>query len=175
MTPPTASLERHGALRTVSLRGEWTLNALEGKVEGLRALLASEEVRSAERWNLSDVERLDSLGAVILWRAWADRLPVALVADSHVLAMLEAVSVLGSRPATRPVPSSRLDPLIAFGRAGWSSGASDAQVDRTDRPDTARSGAHRSPAAGCAAARNFRQSAQDRRQGACRSRLWWVF
>jgi phospholipid/cholesterol/gamma-HCH transport system permease protein len=120
MTPPTASLERHGALRVVSLRGEWTLNALEGRVDGLRAVLTSEEACNAERWNLSDVERLDSLGAVILWRAWGDRLPVLLDADSHVRAMLETVPVLGSRAERLPVRPSRLDPLIACGRAGWS-------------------------------------------------------
>jgi hypothetical protein len=47
MTPPTASLEGHGALRVVSLRGDWTLNALEGKVDRLRAVLASEEANAA--------------------------------------------------------------------------------------------------------------------------------
>jgi hypothetical protein len=98
-------------------------------------LLASEEASSAERWNLSDVERLDSLGAVILWRAWGDRLPALLDADSHVRAMLDAVSVLGvaCRDAAGPAVAARSIDRVRTRRLV--AGASGTQVDRAHRPD----------------------------------------
>ncbi|MCB1959912.1 MAG: ABC transporter permease [Rhodocyclaceae bacterium] len=52
--------------------GDWTLSALTPSVKRLRAALMQAQ---GGRWNLARVDRLDSFGALLLWRAWGARLP----------------------------------------------------------------------------------------------------
>jgi phospholipid/cholesterol/gamma-HCH transport system permease protein len=118
MTAPTVSFDNAGAQRVVSLHGDWTLPRLEGLVDALRAELGSVDAQAAERWNLDDVVRLDSLGACLLWRAWGDRLPALLDAAPQTRNMLESVSLLGARGSHMPAKTSLLDPVVVLGRKG---------------------------------------------------------
>lgn len=55
------------------LQGDWTVLALQQRFDALGAELQRLVSAGAERWDLSGVTRLDSAGALLLWRAWGGR------------------------------------------------------------------------------------------------------
>lgn len=120
MGAPTVTLETQGAQRVVALRGEWTLGGLEGRLDALRTALTTADARSIERWNLDGVERIDTLGASVLWRVWGDRLPAALEAPERARAMLDTVAVLGPRRRASEPRRSLLEAVVSFGRLAFS-------------------------------------------------------
>ncbi len=122
MHAPTVTLDASGAQRVVFLRGEWTLNGLEGRLDDLLAMLTSAEVRAAERWNLDGISRMDSLGASFLWRTWGDRVPADLDADARTWATLHSLDVLKPRTTSTGTGLAVLEPVAAFGRAGFAAG-----------------------------------------------------
>jgi phospholipid/cholesterol/gamma-HCH transport system permease protein len=61
--------------RTVQLSGAWDIRALESRARALQGVL-QDEVRGREaHWDLSEIERLDHIGALLLWRTWGKRRP----------------------------------------------------------------------------------------------------
>ena len=73
---PAAAIEtseREGRLH-VRLSGDWTLTALQSPIAGLEARLQALAARNCG-WELSAIGRLDSVGAILIWRAWSRRWP----------------------------------------------------------------------------------------------------
>jgi phospholipid/cholesterol/gamma-HCH transport system permease protein len=70
-----AAIAPDGA-RTVALSGAWDIRALETQAQALTRDLARFAARDA--WDLTGVQRLDHVGALLLWRAWARSRPVHL-------------------------------------------------------------------------------------------------
>jgi phospholipid/cholesterol/gamma-HCH transport system permease protein len=104
----------------VALSGDWTLSALPPPVADLRARLG-ECAAGDPSWDLSAVTRLDSAGAVILWRSWGRRWPAALTASEEQRAILaRAAAVPPRRTADRP--AAAIDALAALGRVLLSAG-----------------------------------------------------
>lgn len=105
-----------GAART-ALHGDWNLVALACQTESVAALEARLRTIAAAggAWDLNDVERLDSLGALTLWRAWGRRWPEQLdISPEHRYA-IERVAALPDAP----LPAPRRDALpvtMALGR-----------------------------------------------------------
>ncbi len=62
---------------TVELTGAWDIRALEARARTLQLRL-SEAARAGVRWDLSRVQRMDHIGALLIWRAWARRRPTQL-------------------------------------------------------------------------------------------------
>ena len=60
---------RDGA-RTVQLLGAWDVRALESHAHTLQAALQDAARASEARWDLSQVQRFDHIGALLVWRAW---------------------------------------------------------------------------------------------------------
>ena len=58
------------------VHGEWTLRALSDHLETVRTQLA--RAAPATAWDLRVLQRLDSFGATLLWRAWGGRWPERL-------------------------------------------------------------------------------------------------
>lgn len=115
--PATFAVEVHDGRRVVRLAGAWTLAALPTplfefeKFDGtLQAMAATEPV-----WDLTAVTRLDSAGALLLWRIWRKRWPAeALIPDDHrhVLQRAESVPPTGIQSPLKPYPG----PLEWLGR-----------------------------------------------------------
>lgn len=61
--------------RTVRLSGAWDIRALESRARALQGTLEDAARASDASWNLSQVERLDHIGALMLWRVWGKRRP----------------------------------------------------------------------------------------------------
>lgn len=79
----------------VRLAGHWTLARLAARIDALSAELASHARQSSVIWNCQAIERLDSAGALLLWRAWGRQLPQGLQATPEQLRILERVAEAG--------------------------------------------------------------------------------
>jgi phospholipid/cholesterol/gamma-HCH transport system permease protein len=114
-----ACLERQGRTR-VRLSGDWTLATLPLPLaeldSRLRALAAKESL-----WDLQAIEHIDSVGALLLWRAWGRLWPESIEASPAQRSALErAAAIVGDRRSKRRAP--RHEALVALGRLLLSAG-----------------------------------------------------
>jgi phospholipid/cholesterol/gamma-HCH transport system permease protein len=104
--------------RSLVVRGAWTAADLTGKPvwDALTAQLkrlGSET--SVIRWNLSQIEKLDYLGAQVLWNHWGHHWPAQLQIEPSQRAMLEtAAKFTVSPPKVRKTEWK--EPFIVLGR-----------------------------------------------------------
>ena len=63
---------------SVELSGAWDIRALEARAKVL-AVRLRQVARSGLRWDLSRIQRLDHIGALLIWQAWGKRRPTQLV------------------------------------------------------------------------------------------------
>ena len=102
--------------RGVNLSGDWTLTGLPLPLTAFEAQLKA-LVAAGARWDLGAVLRIDSVGALLLWRAWGRQWPAELQlspAHRHVLERAAGAP----RPARRRAPPDPLAALLFFGRLG---------------------------------------------------------
>ncbi|MDP5239437.1 ABC transporter permease [Uliginosibacterium sp. 31-16] len=96
------------------LSGDWTLSALKPRLIMLRAKLLFHG-HSAKAWNLSRVTRMDTFGALLLWRAWGLQEPESLILASQLHPAFERVrSVAGIQ--VEPARFDWLQPVEQLGR-----------------------------------------------------------
>lgn len=98
----------------VRLFGEWTLARLPLPLGGIEAQLLDFSARDVY-WDLEGIERLDSVGAILLWRAWGRQWPATLTmlpAHRHVL---ERAAGIAAQDGLRGSPE-RLSGLLFVGR-----------------------------------------------------------
>lgn len=90
----------------VRLSGRWHLQALAARQKEIAADLDGLVARHPQAgWDLRELARLDSLGAVLLWRAWGRRLParIDLRPEQRALfARLTAAAATRGETATTP-------------------------------------------------------------------------
>ncbi len=104
----------NGALRVL---GQWTAadltapSAWRDVTAQLRALSAG----AAMPWDLGGIDKLDFLGAQVLWNHWGRRWPAQLTIEPHQRALLESVEKFSIEPPA-PVQSDWLEPLAVLGR-----------------------------------------------------------
>ncbi|MFH1044104.1 MAG: ABC transporter permease [Pseudomonadota bacterium] len=67
-----------GALAAV-LSGAWDIRALEPRAKMLKAQLRLLATDCGRRWDLSRIQRLDHIGALLIWQGWGKRRPGRLV------------------------------------------------------------------------------------------------
>ncbi len=95
------------------LSGDWTLRALAPVIASVRRTL--EAAPAGARWELEGVERLDSFGATLLWRAWGGRWPERLHVGEAQRTVIDRVA----RSAARPLPQARaftvVDAVVLLG------------------------------------------------------------
>lgn len=104
--------------RCLVVRGAWTAADLTGKLvwDALTAQLKSlGRESSLDHWNLSQLEKLDYLGAQVLWTHWGRNWPTRLQIEPSQRAMLETVAKFAVSP-----PKARktdwTEPIAALGR-----------------------------------------------------------
>lgn len=109
-----ATLDYDEAEAVARLGGDWTLVGLGKSLPAHEARLA-ELSRGAPRWDLRGVGRLDSVGALVLWRAWGRRLPSTLAISEQHRQVLERVSRIPRRES-RGAEWHPAGPIVALGR-----------------------------------------------------------
>ncbi|MBI4290155.1 MAG: ABC transporter permease [Betaproteobacteria bacterium] len=66
----------------IELTGAWDIRALPSRAASLSRELARMARRAPARWDLTQVQRLDHVGALLIWRAWSKRRPELLALNS---------------------------------------------------------------------------------------------
>jgi phospholipid/cholesterol/gamma-HCH transport system permease protein len=76
-SPPAVRVAQRAAdaPHCLALTGQWTTLALGRRVACLEAELAQQAANADACWDLSELERLDNTGALLLWRTWGRVLP----------------------------------------------------------------------------------------------------
>lgn len=113
--PPSLRQEAIGADPRVCLSGDWTLSFLAPRLEALRRQLQA--VAGDAGWDLSGVTRLDSFGAVLLWRHWGRRRPDGLVLPAELEGIFGRLAELGETTVQARAPYRFLDGTAQVGRA----------------------------------------------------------
>ena len=97
------------------LSGTWTLSALTGRLTALSRALAEYGADRKLAWDLTAIDRLDSSGALLIWRAWGrERPPHVALRPEHEAAMRRV-----ARTPAAPAPGRTLDflePVAFLGR-----------------------------------------------------------
>ena len=116
MTPASIQLQTHSnGERVVTLAGDWTLIALRTSVARLLTALKSVARDPTLKWDLRQIEALDSTGALLIWQAWGgDRRSSTLVKTEHA-AILQRVAAVPPVHAARWRPDL-LAPIVFLGR-----------------------------------------------------------
>lgn len=112
--PATLRVEGGEGVVRVSLLGAWTLSALPDPLPALEAELLKHAARGVH-WDLQGVTRLDSAGAILLWRVWGNRWPGAASIPEghrHVLQRAEQLPAADKLPSP---PRDVLGGLLWFG------------------------------------------------------------
>lgn len=92
--------------------GAWTLAAMTPHLKVLRQSLGA--IRG-DRWDLGGVERLDSFGAMLLWRAWDHQFPPEADIPEHLQAHFDRLEQIGRAPSRKRRSIAPLDLLAAVG------------------------------------------------------------
>ena len=110
-TPDGRQLLLQGAWTAVNLTGKPVWDALTAQLKGLRTEAAAP---AALQWRLAGIEKLDYLGAQVLWNAWDHRWPDGLQVEPEQRVMLETVEKFTVKlPAPRG--SGGNEPLLMLG------------------------------------------------------------
>ncbi|MDO8958914.1 MAG: ABC transporter permease [Rhodocyclaceae bacterium] len=100
------------------LTGRWTLRALAERGAADAAWqdrLRELGRRDAVNWNCLDIEALDSVGALLLWRCWGRKLPELLLMRPEHLHIFERIAAADGEPAAVVLPRSPFEGLIVLG------------------------------------------------------------
>ena len=81
------------------LSGDWNVQALSRRHEVDRRRAALKAIGSSEKWDLSGIERLDAVGAQLLWQHWGQSLPAGVQLSSSQQALFK---ILTDHPAAPP-------------------------------------------------------------------------
>jgi len=111
---PDIELRQEGDERRVRLSGDWKLISLAPRYEHFVAQLAAHAAADAA-WDIRDVDVLDSVGAMLLWRAWGHRLPARLVNRPEQTAIFERLTNAEKHHKAAPPPGSPFEWLIVIG------------------------------------------------------------
>ena len=95
------------------LHGEWTLRELAPRLAPIRATLAA--ASASAPWDLNGLTRLDSFGAMLLWRAWGGSWPTQLAISPELRAVIQAVAEKAHAPLPKPRSFGPLDALALLG------------------------------------------------------------
>ena len=96
--------------------GAWTAADLTGKAEweALTAQLNALDKSADASWDLRQIDRLDHLGAQLLWNHWGRAWPKRLEAEPSQRAVLETIAEFALAP-TAAVKSDWKQPLLVLG------------------------------------------------------------
>jgi phospholipid/cholesterol/gamma-HCH transport system permease protein len=102
--------------RVVHLLGAWDIRALESRARALQSALRGAGPVNAALWDLSQIQRFDHIGAMLVWRAWGRCRPMKLLLrseDEIFFGACEGSIDAGVAPARR---IDVLAPAVALGR-----------------------------------------------------------
>ena len=101
--PGAAPFRKEGGVCHVA--GDWSVLALAqpGEVERRREAMARAAGGEGVRWDLHGISRLDTIGALLIWQAWGERLPERVRWAAGQQDVFNALSL--NKGGTRDVPA----------------------------------------------------------------------
>jgi phospholipid/cholesterol/gamma-HCH transport system permease protein len=120
MADAAINTREHEGRSLVRLSGEWTLATLPLPINRLESRLTELTANNAA-WDLRTIERLDSVGAILLWRAWGRRWPSALDVPAQLRSVIERVASINLDSTIHPA-QSRFVWLRVLGQLALSAG-----------------------------------------------------
>ena len=114
---PAISDDGASAEGTIALSGDWTLRLLTPVLAHIRGRLTavSGDAALAIAWDLSGVTRLDSFGALLLWRSWGRRFPPQIVLPARLESIFTRLASLGDGTLPVEPPYRFLDATAHLG------------------------------------------------------------
>lgn len=114
---PAISDDGASAEGTIALSGDWTLRLLTPVLAHIRGRLTavSGDAALAIVWDLSGVTRLDSFGALLLWRSWGRRIPPQIVLPARLESIFTRLASLGDGTLPVEPPYRFLDATAHLG------------------------------------------------------------
>ena len=97
---PEVTENRNGdGAPAVALSGAWDIRALESRARMLTVQLRLHSADSGRHWDLSRIQRLDHIGALLIWQAWGKHRPGRLaLAPEHEAFFSNLDSATGAAP-----------------------------------------------------------------------------
>ena len=113
LDPEVSQSRAEDGAPAVQLSGAWDIRALEARARALKLQLQQFAAAPGSQWDLSRIQRLDHIGALLIWQAWGKRRPARLaLAQEHEVFF----SSLGAAEAA--APAAPFDPLRAVRALG---------------------------------------------------------
>lgn len=104
------------------LQGDWTLIAIGPTYPGLRAALEQQRDRPELEWDLSGIDALDSVGALMLWRTWGRRMPGRVRLRPDQAPMFERIRLAEEKGVLHKAPRSPFAWLMTIGDLAFKAG-----------------------------------------------------
>ena len=104
--------------RVVHLSGAWDIRALESRAAALQSALRNAGPAQISLWDLTQIQRFDHVGAMLVWRTWGRCRPGRLeLRREHEIffGACETAEAVASSPAA----PERFPLLLALGRGVW--------------------------------------------------------
>ncbi|KCV61261.1 ABC transport permease subunit [Bordetella bronchiseptica 99-R-0433] len=102
--------------------GDWSMQALAAPGEVARRRAALARVGADQRWDLRGVERLDTIGAHLLWGAWGQQLPERVRWSDGQREVFQTLQRNRGEALPAPAPVDRWGWLRAIGDAVFDAG-----------------------------------------------------
>ncbi|MFM9902555.1 MAG: MlaE family ABC transporter permease [Polaromonas sp.] len=118
MTSPTPRIEQADAPDgALAVLGAWTAADLTSPPvwKAVTAQLKGLKANTATSWDLSGIDKLDFLGAQVLWNHWGRQWPAQLTIEPSQRALLTSVEKFTIDPPARPSPGF-FAPIAVLGR-----------------------------------------------------------
>ncbi|WP_167382572.1 MlaE family ABC transporter permease [Bordetella genomosp. 6] len=102
--------------------GDWSMQALAAPGEVARRRAALARVGADQRWDLRGVERLDTIGAHLLWGAWGQQLPERVRWSDGQREVFQTLQRNRGEALPAPAPADRWSWVRAIGDAVFDAG-----------------------------------------------------
>jgi phospholipid/cholesterol/gamma-HCH transport system permease protein len=103
--------------RVVHLSGAWDIRALQSRARSLQSALQAAGPVNAAQWDLSQIQRFDHIGAMLVWRVWGRCRPMMLQLRREHEIFFGACEGSSGPAATAERRFEPLDFVAALGRA----------------------------------------------------------
>jgi len=99
LDPQAAAGRTADGAQAAALSGAWDIRALESRAGMLKAQLQLLSADSGRHWDLSGIQRMDHIGALLIWQAWGKCRPGRLaLAPRHEVFFSNLDSAAGTAP-----------------------------------------------------------------------------
>ena len=115
LDPEVRQVRAADGAEALALTGAWDIRALESRARSLNSQLRQLASDPGRHWDLSGIQRLDHIGALLIWQAWGKHRPARLaLAHAHEVFFSNLDSAAAAAPAA---PFDPLRPVRALGAA----------------------------------------------------------